>query len=258
MGKIENMTYEEKVKNFNIKYGYRNQSNRNRLRELADKNRNLVDKYILGKPKNPFYTPRNTSPITPRDNEYYALIQWTIPREKYDYKIVSYEEFCKDKNIFRSSFIPFVRKDGVNYWLLGSFHDYQNTKNPILADFGGGCEKKDEKDEKENCFGIKCAMRELYEESNNVLPEFVDKSIEEGNFVTYRGISKNGYRIYFTFVELDYDIALNTIEYFKYAEPVGKEIFGNIGLYPQKDIKSGKYRTSKNLTDLLSYLRRLY
>lgn len=253
MSEIENLPYIKKVEKFNKDYGYYNQSNRNRLRKLADKNRNLVNKFILGKPKNPFYTPRDTSLITERDNEYYALIQWTFPREKYTYKEVGLKEFLNDKAA-RVGIIPVVKKDDVNYWLLGSFADYENTPNPILADFGGGCKASDKSP-------LVCGERELREESKDLLTELFNDAIEDDGMAILQGTNYSGKtRIYFLFVELDlYDVD-KVMREFPDAPPYkdNKEHFGNLRLYKQSDVKSGKYRTSKNLTDLLSYLRRLY
>lgn len=252
---IENSTDKEKVADFNKRYGYHNKSNRDSLDKIAYNNKNLIKKFILGKAKNPFYTPYNTSPIKEQDNEYYALIQWIIPKERLDYKIVGWQEYCSGKNVIRSSFIPVVKINGVNHWLLGSFHDYEKTNNPILSDFGGTCEAKDKKT---NCTAFNCALRELNEESEGGLSKIVDESIINGNMVIYQATLRNNYKIYFTFVELDYDSVKDFLEYFKTiknVKTIGEEKFGKIELYNQKDIKGGKYRTSKNLTDFLDFLQ---
>lgn len=259
---MSNLTKKEKVLKFNEDFGYYNRDNRQRLEKIAYKNQNLVNKFILGKSKNPFYTPNNTTPITYRDNEYYALIQWIIPRENFNYKIVKPSEFCNDKNVFRSGIIPVVKKDGLNYWLLGNFHDYENTRNPILADFGGRCERGkrgeiDQKDYNDPCPALFCAIRETYEESKGLLPKMVDEAINNGDMVIYQGKNYKGTRIYFTIVELEYDDVKDVIEKFKIVPLEGKEIFGNLNLYDQRDVKSGKYRTAKNLTDFLHYLRNI-
>jgi len=75
--------------------------------------------------------------------------------------------------------------------------------------------------------------------------------------VIYQGKNYKGTKIYFTFVELEYDDVKDVIEKFKIVPLEGKEIFGNLNLYDQRDVKSGKYRTSKNLTDFLHYLRNI-
>ena len=66
--------------------------------------------------------------------------QFTVPKVKYEYKIVPWEVFLDNtytgyKSV-RSSFIPYVFINNEKYWLLGSFHDFPKD---ILMDFGGSC-----------------------------------------------------------------------------------------------------------------------
>ena len=248
MKKPEFMEKEELIQRFNTRYS--SSSKRKFLEGIANKNRNLVNKFILGKEKNPYYTPNDVSPITRNDNEYYALINWIIPQYRYKYKEVSWEDYCEDKNVWRSGVIPVVKIDGFNYWLLGSFHDYENTNNPILSDFGGACEEKD----KGRCTAYSCARREMLEETKNLLPGLVHAAISRGDVAILKGENLDFKEsIYFIFVELEYEDVKDISEQFKNKE-WPKENFGNLGFYSQKDIKSGKYRTSKNLTDFLDYL----
>ena len=137
----EFMNDEELIQDFNKRY-----SNKPRwLEVIANDNNYYVDKFILGKLKNPFYKQGNSF-IKKGDKEYYALTDWIIPNKKYQYiHNITWKEFCNDKNVVRSSIIPVVKINDENYWILGSFKDYQETENPILIGFGGQCEKKDKK-----------------------------------------------------------------------------------------------------------------
>jgi len=250
--KPEFMTKNQLIERFNKRYS--ENKRRRFLDKIAVRNRKLVNKYILGQKKNPYFTPNDTRPITRNDNEYYALINWIIPQDNYKYKEVPWNEYCNDKNLFRSGVIPIVKINGLNYWLLANFHDYEGTDNPILSDFGGRCEDRDRNG---ICPAADCMLRELHEESKSLLTQKVKKSMEQGNLAILKG--ENYYRrepnIYFVFVELDYEKVKNINEEFK-AKPWPKENFGSLGFYRQKDVKSGKYRTSKNLTDLLDYMER--
>ena len=75
--KREFMNDEELIQDFNKRY-----SNKPRWLELiANDNKYYVNKFILGKPKNPFYKQDNSF-IKKGDKEYYALTDWIIPNKK--------------------------------------------------------------------------------------------------------------------------------------------------------------------------------
>ena len=230
-------------------------SRRRWLEGIARRNRDLVNKFILGANKNAFYTPFDRSSITKNDNEYYALVDWIIPTKSYNYREanrdIAYEKYCENRNVSRSSIIPIVKLENSNYWLLNNFKDYEDTNDPILADFGGKCEAEDRDN---SCPPLKCAERELNEESKGLLTNFVRKAIEEGNIAILEGTSRDGDKINFLFVELNYEDVKDIPERFN-AIP-SEERLGKLGFYKQRDVKSGKYRTSKNLTDLLLFLYR--
>jgi hypothetical protein len=145
---------------------YYDEKTRDILEERGDKNP-LTKRWILGKETNPYYLDTKGNKITKNHGEYYALVDWTLPTIKYNYKLLNkreYEELLrrKENKIVRASFIPVVNIKGENYWFLGSFHDYEKTDMPILADFGGKCEYKDRNFQD-------CALRELGEESKRFL-----------------------------------------------------------------------------------------
>lgn len=232
---------EDKIKYFNKKYSDKYQ--RNRLQKIADRNDYLVNRFILGEQKNPFYTPNDISPITKKDNEYYALIDWIIPNTKYKYKEISIKDYLKSENVYRSSIIPVVKIDGENHWLLGNFYDYENSGDPILADFGGRCENGETP--------FECALREAKEESKKLLYDLLKNVSNKDYIAIYEGYNKN--KVIFTFIQIDLNDAEDIIEKFKNIPWIpGQERFGDLKLYNQKDVRL--YRTSKNLTDLLSYL----
>ena len=237
-----------------------------RMKSILDKkaqnNTELVNSWILGKPKNAYYTPNDTSPITKNDDEYYALLDWIIPNEEFKYREINKQtekefikEYCDVTNykLKRSSIIPFVNRNGENCWLLGSFHDYEKTKYPILADFAGSCEEKDKND----CAPLNCAMRELNEESKGLLPNIVRNAIRNSNnFVIFEGKNTKGDILYFMFVKLNYEDVKDIPDKFsKIKEIKGQEKFGPLRFYRQSDILNREYRTSKNLTDLVSMLK---
>ena len=154
---------------------------RNRLQKIANRNSFLVNKFILNQQKNPFYTPNDTSPITKKDNEYFALIDWIIPEINYNYKIISVIDYLKTEKVYRSSIIPVVKINGENYWLLGNFYDYENSGDPILADFGGKCN--------ENETPFQCALRESSEESNKLLFNLLENVSNNDYIAIYEGTS---------------------------------------------------------------------
>lgn len=244
--KREYMNQDELVEDFEKTYS--KPKLRKWLQGIANRNKDLVDLFILGQPKNPYYRPKDNRPITKWDNEYFALVNWIIPMKKYKYKEVSWEHYCNSKNVKRSSIIPFVRTNGLKYWLLGTFRDYDNN-NPILSDFGGKCEEEDRKDE---CPSLKCALRELGEESKDLLNIPVKNAINEGNYTIFEGTYENE-KIYFIIVELEYENVRNIPENFK-NKKWDKEFLGSLNFYRQRDIQTDIYKTAKNLTDFIDYL----
>jgi hypothetical protein len=247
--KPEFMTDEQLRVDFHNRYSKRRM--RDWLQRSISNYPGLVKRFILDKPKNVFYTPNDNSPITPKDNEYFALANWIIPTKSYIYREIDWDSYCQNTNVSRSGIIPIVKINGKNYWLLANFKDYQNTQDPILLEFGGRCE---EKDKIGNCFSLKCAGRELDEESKGLLSGFVKTAINKGDVAILEGISRDGDVVHFLFVQLEYGDVKDLPQKFQTIE--SKENLGNLGFYSQKDVKSGKYRTSKNLTDLLLFLNK--
>lgn len=239
------------MKKFNKKYT--NSKNRVWLSEIAKRNQKLVDQFILGKRKNPYYTPTDTSGINEEDNEFYALVDWIVPAKTYRYKMASWEEFTNDKSASRVGIIPIINVEGDNYWLLGQFHDYVKTPDPILSDLGGQCEKS------ENSYD--CLFRELREESNEKLTNLIRRNLEDAVenrswMQIYKGFhgGKSPDTIYFIFVNTEYNEFLNNPRL--YTENTGKtgESFGSRSFYNQQDLLNRRYRTAKNLTDFINYL----
>lgn len=240
--------------------------------EKAKNNKELVEKWILKKPKNPYYTninkDENKDIINEGDNEYYALIEWIIPDKKYQYTeiIPSLEIFCKDykfvngrivknqKKLTRSSFIPVVNINGKQYWMLGSFHDYSNTKTPILMDFGGSC---NEFEDMKGCPPLACAFRELEEESKGLLPQIIDNIKNLQKVVFIQGETKDEI-IYFIFVFLEYNDVKHIPRIFLDIKNPKYEKLGPIDFYDKDKLFNREYRTSKNLTDLITFYKNIY
>lgn len=194
---------------------------------------------------------------------------YTHPSTKYMYEIMPWEAFIDGtytgyKSI-RSSFIPYVVREGVRYWVLGSFHDFPRD---ILMDFGGSCimwdppkkyaQGRRQMRNYQHQFG--CAMLELNEESKGLLVQPVLKSLGTTKPVVYRGTDemKKEY-VWFVIVELTDDPEIRDIgPRFEEAPYVLKdEPLGPVDFYKETDIlgTDSPYRTSKNLTDLVNYLR---
>jgi len=255
---------------------YYREFNQKRLERIGDGN-NLTNQWILGKERNPYYLDKDTKYVTKRNIEYFALVDWTLPTIRYKYKQLKKEEYYKllredeeerkeKKNIkvVRASFLPMVRmyrnENGrekmENYYFLGNFHDYEDTDMPILADFGGKCENKDRN-------FLECAKRELGEESKHLLDDVINEELklfdeDFDRIEVYEGREEKSDEMVIFFVlllEKDYDFFEKINIEFKEL-PRGKEFFGAPALYKQKDVKSRKYRTSKNLTDFVSFLNR--
>jgi len=196
--------------------------------------------------------------------------QYTIPKTIYNYQIVPWEAFLDNtytgyKSV-RSSFIPYVNILNERFWLLGSFHDFPRD---ILMDFGGSCVLWDPPKEfaqgryqsknYQHQFG--CAFLELNEESKGLLVQPVLKSLGTSKPVVYRGTDdKTKEHVWFVMVELEYESVKNITRDFDAAPYVLKgEELGPLDFYKEVellDIKS-KYRTARNLTDFINYLRTL-
>jgi len=202
-----------------------------------------------------------TIPMRPGD-------QYTIPKTKYKYERMSWEAFLDNtytgyKSI-RSSFIPLVVIEGQKHWLLGSFHDFPRD---ILMDFGGSCilwdpPKKYARGRRQvrnyqHQFG--CAILELNEESKGLLVQPVLRSLGTGKPLVYRGLDemKREY-VWFVMVPIPYNVVRNIPNVFDDAPYVLKgEKLGPLGFYKFSDIlaRDSKYRTSRNLTDFVKFLR---
>jgi hypothetical protein len=249
--------------NFPEKFEKRNF--RDRLAKIAEKNDYLVKRWITGNKKNNYYNKTDRSDKIEKGNlEYYALIDWILPSKNYTYREINMTEYCDVKSdinkkngekLVRSSIIPIVKKDGENYWMLGSFHDYENSGDPILSDFAGSCEKIDMKD---NCPALHCALRELKEESKGLLNEIIQNAIsaDPKNIAIFEGIFQNE-KIFFMFVSLNYNDIKDIPSLFLETDRMDhdkKNKLGLINFYRQNDIKKYLYRTAKNLTDFISYL----
>lgn len=238
---------------------YRAFAERNRLDKIATKERYLTNKWILGQDKNRFYKQeRPGDKITRADTEYFALVDWTLPKTKFAYREVTMEQMCEldeEYRLVRSSIIPFVIVRGEKQWILGSFHDYERTGNPILTDFAGTCENIDRKDK---CPPMHCALRELIEESKGLLVNPVLKSLNNRDKIAiFEG--RNDFlkeKIYFIFVDVEYEEVWNVPEYFARTDRLdGREKLGPIHFYPQSEIKKFTFRTAKNITDFIYFLR---
>lgn len=248
--------------NFPKKYNVR--TVRDSLENIARNEKYLVEKWILDKDKNPYYKKENRyNTVGKEDTEYYALIDWTLPGSVYKYNEIkitedNFSDYCNTDpkyKLIRSSIIPIVKIDGENYWMMGSFHDYENTNNPILTDFAGSCEKKDLKN---ICPALHCAFRELSEETKGLLDEIIQKAMSEvKNVACFQGVNeKKKEKLFFMFVSLDYDTVKDIPDLFLKTDRLDHngENLGKIGFYKQTDIKKYKYRTAKNLTDFIGYL----
>lgn len=227
-----------------------------------------MSKNIRGPKRNP----RTTSvKLPPTQGGRRKGDQYTIPKVKYTYRPVEWEVFLA--NIYdgyktvRSSFIPYVVIGEERYWLLGSFHDFPRD---ILMDFGGSCiiwdpPKKiarrrsiQQKAYFQHQFG--CAMLELNEESKGLLVQPVLRSLGTVKPDVYRGTNTNRKEyVWFVMVQLNYKEIANIEAEFEGAPLVLKgEKLGPLGFYKESDIlrPDGPYRTTRNLTDLVNYLRR--
>jgi hypothetical protein len=245
----------------------------------------LIDKWILNKKS------KKGTPISRQDNEYFQLINWLLPSVNYNYKELTWDNFLSNMKsldkvqLKRAGIIPVVKLNDVNYWLLGSFHDYEKAglNNYILTDFGGTCEKLDLENEYpilksskneysnfRNSGVLKCALREAHEESLGLLNSALNDALmnAEKNVTVFLGENNNENileNIYFFIIEVKYELIVSVLEEFpdlekkkrrlrQYNRKKKVENYGPIGLYKQDDIRARIYRTSKNLTDFISFL----
>ena len=196
--------------------------------------------------------------------------KYTQPTTEYEYVKMPWEAFLDNTytgyKAVRSSFVPYVVHNGNRYWVLGSFHDYPKD---ILTDFGGSCiiwdpprkyaQDRRQRRDYQHQFGG--AMLELNEESKGLLVQPVLKSLGTQKPVVYRGTyEKKKEHVWFVMVELDYEETLNVVSKFADAPYVLKdEPLGPIDFYKESLIvkSDSPYRTSKNLTDFVGYLRSL-
>ena len=238
---------------------FKARSEMNRLDKIATRERYLTNKWILGQEKNRFYKQeRPGNKITRMDTEYFALVDWTLPKTKFAYKEVTMEQMCEpdeEYRLVRSSIIPLVDIRGEKHWMLGSFHDYTGNGNPILTDFAGTCENIDRT---KKCPATACAIRELSEESKGLLLTPILISMRNKDKVAiFEG--RNGMlkeKIYFIFVSVEYEDVWNIPKHFESTNRLdGKEKLGPIDFYPQSEIKKFTFRTAKNITDFIYFLR---
>lgn len=195
--------------------------------------------------------------------------QYTRPKTEYKYEIVPWEAYLDNtytgyKSV-RSSFIPYVMIDNEKYWLLGSFHDFPRD---ILMDFGGSCilwdppkqyaQGRSQMRNYQHQFG--CAMLELNEESKGLLVQPVLRSLGTVKPTVYRGTDerKKEY-VWFVMVPLPYEAVGGIPGLFVDAPYVLQgEKLGPLDFYKESDVinPDSKYRTARNLTDFVSYLRK--
>jgi len=128
---------------------------------------------------------------------------------------------------------------------------------PILMDFAGTCEKADNNDK---CPALACAFREMGEESRGLLEPYVREAMETpSNVAIFEGVDEiRKEKVYFIFISLDYEKVKDLPEKFNEQGKVKPwdrtEKLGPLAFYPQRKIHAYQYRTSKNLTDFISFL----
>ena len=190
----------------------------------------------------------------------------TVPRFTYQYQQVSWEVFMDNTydgyKTVRASFIPYVTHNKEEYWLLGSFYDYPKD---ILTDFGGNCIIFDPPTKYlqpgdrqfryyQHAFG--CAVLELNEESKGLLVKPVLASLGTHEITVYRGTDdKRKEYVWFLMVPLDYTTIRLIIDKFEFTSQITDEKLGPLDLYRLSDIINRKFRTSRNLTDFVNFLR---
>lgn len=244
------------------------------LEKIALKYTDLTNKWILNQPVNKLYSDnRHKKTIKNNDLEYYALIDWILPSTSYQYTEINLNDLdniTPNYKIARSSFIPVTKMPQISevskmsqmsqmpqvtqnpeinnhyYWLLGSFVDYPNE---ILSDFGGTFEKKD-------CDFLQCALRELKEETHDLLNPYILQSYKNPkNVAVFKGVNHlKKLQIFFIFVYIPYtkiEHIPNEFKILNKSSSKSKEQFGELNFYRQTDIHNFKYKLSKNLTDLI-------
>jgi len=255
----EKIVRQYKSRYFNIK---------NLKKELKKKeygNEKLINKWIIGRPKNPYYPKPEYEKDTIRkdDAEYYALLDWLLPKFKYNYSQVPFSKIFEKDNykIERSSIIPYyIDQNGKMFWLLNSFHDYpfyNDPENLILGDIGGKCEQKDKEEGKFKNEALNCAVREFNEETRDVLKDKINILILLSEFIlVFEG--RNDFfkkKIYFFFVKFKYDDIKDVPEKFRQTEEK-RENLGDVDFYPSTEILNRNLRTSRDFTGLINYLTR--
>ena len=190
----------------------------------------------------------------------------TVPRFTYQYEQVSWEVFMDNTydgyKTVRASFIPYVKHQEEEYWLLGSFYDFPRD---ILTDFGGSCIIFDPPPQYlkpggkqfryyQHAFG--CAVLELNEESKGLLVKPILAALGTQEIIVFRGTdNKRKEYIWFILIPLDYAILRSVIDKFESTINITEEKLGPLDLYKLSDIINRKFRTSRNLTDFVNFLR---
>ncbi len=197
--------------------------------------------------------------------------QYTNPKTEYKYHMVPWEAFLDStytgyKSI-RSSFIPYIHINGERHWVLGSFHDYPRD---ILMDFGGSCihwdpprkyVQKGQKQMRNYQHQFGCAMLELNEESKGLLVQPVLRSLGTAKPIVYRGTDeKKREYVWFVMVPLVYEEIKNIGSEFEKAPYVtDDEEFGPVDFYKESEFLdgTGNFRTTRNLTDFIRFLKEM-
>ena len=173
-----------------------------------------------------------------------------------------YDRVKKYEKLERASYIPYITTTKGNYWLLGSFHDF----NDIKVDFGGSCEKYENPND--------CATRELGEETQKVLLDPVKDAVDQGKLTVFKGYNihpDSNKRVIFIMVNIDGNFEMlddiqATIdarfdEKFANKQPGKDDLFGPLGFHRENDVfrfKTSDNRTlytALNLTDFIEFYR---
>lgn len=195
----------------------------------------------------------------------------------YNYKEIDSTDIRK-KHYHRASIIPYIEVNKHFYWLLGSFVDF----NFIKSDFGGKCEGNEK--------ATDCSLREMAEETNNVLNNYLPKLLDNNNVTIYEGtniMNPRSPQVAVFMVKLDMNnmdlmdkIQEEIVEAKKSKNSDNKEkegsknsdidkkhiteSFGKLGFYKEADVMRGydkndnEILTSVNLTDFVNYLKDRY
>ena len=202
----------------------------------------------------------------PTQIDYYTDPDFAGAGNRYSYQIINpmtlNETIDQNETLVRSSFIPYIIIDEQIYWLLGSFHDFPEVK----VDFGGKCRKGENP--------IKCAFRELREETRGVLVEPVRQALADGRAVVFKGYNNHrsvkhyDKRVIFILVNMTNQLDdLDKIQFSIDSVPtITKEKFGPLNFYAERDIFHGRdsqnrgirLYTSYALTDFVQFLMNYY